>query len=258
MRIEILKKFKIRKSVTIAILFVGMISLISFVEKKQEGKVYKDIKVAVDNEFENYFIDEEEIIRLITLNNSENIIGRKYEDINLKLLEQRIKSHKFVESAQVYKDLQGNLLAEIKQCRPIARIIQTDGPDAYIGNKGSTLNTSEKYTARVVILNGPFASIIVKPNYLFSKEGKRYLEFLKLIDNDNFLKAQIAQIFIERNGEIKLFPQVGDEIIEIGLPDDLNDKFFRLKIFYKKIIPQKGWNTYDLVNLKYKDQIICE
>ena len=29
-------------------------------------------------------------------------------------------------------------------------------------------------------------------------------------------------------------------------------------LFYKVILPTKGWNYYESVNLKYKNQIVCD
>jgi cell division protein FtsQ len=252
------KKIRPKRSLLAAVMCMLVFTLISFVEKKQCGKVFKNIRITIDNEFDNYFVDEEEVVRILTANSRESIINKKYEDINLKLLEERIKSHKFVEDAQVFKDHKGNLMVDIKQCRPIARVIQPDGPHAYIGIRGNTLTTSEKFTARVVVVEGKFTSTLLQPAFLLSKEGKPYLDFLIRIDQDKFWKAQIAQVSIDPYGEITMYPQVGDEVIFLGKPEDLEMKFERLKIFYKKILPQKGWNRYDLVNLKYKDQIICE
>ena len=40
--------------------------------------------------------------------------------------------------------------------------------------------------------------------------------------------------------------------------EDYVDKLKRLKIFYKQILPSKGWNSYEKVSVKYKNQIVCE
>ena len=29
-------------------------------------------------------------------------------------------------------------------------------------------------------------------------------------------------------------------------------------LFYKNIAPTKGWNTYKTINVKFKNQIICD
>lgn len=37
----------------------------------------------------------------------------------------------------------------------------------------------------------------------------------------------------------------------------VNDKFTRLKIFYKEGLPYEGWDKYSEINLKYDGQIVC-
>lgn len=233
-------------------------SLISFVEKKQADKEVKAINVHIDYEYDNYFVTEERVLDLISKNGSDRIIGASYNDIDLKTLELRIKSHKFVEEAQVYKDHKGNLTVEVRQCRPIARVLQSDGPHAYIGSTGNTLSTSDAFTARVLLIDGAGAAKLTKKEYLESDEGKPYLNLIKFLDQDKFWKAQIAQLTIDRNGDISMYTQIGDQLIVFGKPEEIESKFRRLKIFYKEILPTQGWNSYNKVNLKFKDQIICE
>jgi cell division protein FtsQ len=69
---------------------------------------------------------------------------------------------------------------------------------------------------------------------------------------------QIAQIDVNSQGKIVMIPQVGGQRLEFGRADDVEHKFKRLEIFFKEIMPTKGWNTYSRVNVEYKDQIICE
>jgi len=55
-----------------------------------------------------------------------------------------------------------------------------------------------------------------------------------------------------------LYPQVTKQMVEFGKPEDIEVKFKKLRIFYTEILPKKGWNRYEKVNLKYRDQIIAE
>jgi cell division protein FtsQ len=252
------KKFKIKTGIVITGLAVCLFSLIGFVEKKAAEKVFNEPVIKINFEHDNYFLDKEVVRNLMTMNGQEEIAGALYKDINLKTLELRIKSHKFVEDAQVYKDHKGNLMVEVQQCRPIGRIIQTNGPHAYIGTNGNSLPTSEKFTARVVLLDGEKATKLMNADYLKSEEGKKYLGLLKMIDEDPFWKSQITQISVNKAGEIRLYPQVGQEFFDLGMPEELEIKFKKLKLYYNEILPLKGFNKYRSVNLKYKDQIICE
>jgi len=81
---------------------------------------------------------------------------------------------------------------------------------------------------------------------------------LQYIDADPFWKAQIAQIELNENNELTLYPQVSKQVIIFGSPEDYEQKFKKLKVFFKQILPQKGWNKYEKVNIKYNNQIVCE
>jgi len=39
---------------------------------------------------------------------------------------------------------------------------------------------------------------------------------------------------------------------------DLEIKFKKLDIFFKEILPLRGWDAYQAVNVQYKDQIVCD
>ena len=77
------------------------------------------------------------------------------------------------------------------------------------------------------------------------------------ISNDPFFKAQIEQIYVDPDGEIELIPAVGSHVILFGRADDLDDKFSKLYAFYKYGLNKIGWNKYDIINIKYKNQVVC-
>jgi cell division protein FtsQ len=252
------KKLKIKKGIIYSCLGLLLLVLIGFVEKKQGDKRVKNVIISVDHSGNNYFVEEGDVLDLITLNGQDPIVDKKYQYLDLKEIEIRIKSFKFVSDAQVSRDHKGNLKVLVKQRRPIARVIYPNGVHAYIGSDGTTLSTSEKFTSRVIIVDGDYAPKLMSEDFLQSEEGKQYFDLLKKIDEDKFWKAQLAQISIDRSGEIILYPQLGRQTIYMGMPENLDMKFKNLGLFYTKIIPSKGWNAYQTVNLKYKNQLICE
>lgn len=255
---NILTKVKLPKGLKVAASVIILLMLISFVERKQSDKRVRKIVFDIDHEGDNYFVEEEDVMALMTGDGSNLIVDKKYEHLDLKQMEKKIKSFKFVSDAQVSKDHKGNLKVFVKQRRPIARLISAGNAHVYVGSDGTTLSTSEKFTSRVVIVDGGFCSRLASEAFLASEEGKPYLEFLKYLDQNKFWKVQIAQISTNAKGELTLYPQLGRQFIQFGKPENLEEKFGRLAIFYKKIIPAKGWNTYERVDLRFKDQIICE
>jgi cell division protein FtsQ len=252
-----IKKQIIRTGILSTVVVV-LFAAIGFVEKKHGGKVCSKIIVNIENQYDTYFIDENDVIRLMTENGADVIIGRDFYELDLKKIEARVNSHKFVKNAEVYKDLKGNVIVDVEQWKPIARIIQQDGPDAYVGPEGQILPTSEKFTARVVLISGENTKELVTKDLNKTEEGKKLFEFLNYINEDPFLKAQIAEIQRLRNGEIILHTQVSRQYVEFGRPEEFDKKFKKLMIFYKDILPQKGWNKYEKVSVKYQNQIVCE
>jgi len=238
---------------------ISMLGLISFIQNEHANITVKRTVVRINYDYDNYFVDEKDILRTLTMNDADQIVGKKYRDIDLKSLELRLESIKFVEDAQISTDHKGTLMVEIKQSKPIARIVSPNSPHAYIGSNAVALSTSEKFTARVLIIDGPFASRLMKENYL-SKDstGSNYFKLIQYIDQNDYWKKMIAQITLLQNGDIVMEPQIGDYSIQFGKPEDIEIKFKKIDIFFREILPSKGWDAYRSVNVKYKDQIVCE
>lgn len=237
---------------------VVAVLLVFLLSGRLNGKSCNRIQVEVEQPYDTYFVSEEDVIRLMTANGTEKIVGVEYERLSLKKLENRIKSHKFVHSAVAYRDFQGNLFVRVGQKRPIARIVRSAAPDAYISEDGEILPVSERFTARVMLIGGAYADRLVKESLTASPEGQQLLKLLRYIDADPTWKAQIAQLDIDKNGFIRFYPQLTKQVVEFGKPDQLEAKFAKLKLFYQRILPSRGWNSYERVNLMYKDQIVCE
>ena len=76
------------------------------------------------------------------------------------------------------------------------------------------------------------------------------------IRKDSLWDAQIAQLYVNKDHEIELIPRVGNHRILLGDADSLTAKFRNLRAFYKKALPQVGWDTYKLINIKYANQVV--
>jgi len=251
-------KINIRSEIKLIVLIVLAFSAIAFVERKQDYKKIQELNILIHDEGNNYFLNKEEIHKLITANNSDFIIGSDYADIDLKAIESRVRLNEYVSATQAFKDLSGNLTIEISLCKPIARIIRSDKPDSYICESGKVISTSEKHTPRVLLISGDYLDPVNSGNLLADSVYQQFFELVKFINKDSFWKAQITQLNIDRKGNIILYPQVTKQYIEFGRAEDIDEKFIKLKYFYKKILPHKGWNHYARVNLEYEHQIICE
>jgi cell division protein FtsQ len=251
-------KINIRRELKIAGVLVVVFGLIAFTERMKGDIAVRDIQVKIENLYENHFLDEEDVAHLMQVN-YENLKGVNINTLSFREIENKIKRDPFIKEAELYSDLRGDLTVKVELRRPIARIVRNDGPDAYIAEDGTIMPVSEKFTSRVVLLSGPFIKQLLRQgNMNQSTEGAEIMEMLTTISEDEFWKAQITELDIDSKARITLFPQVGDEKIQFGKPEDMELKFKKLKIFYKEILPRVGWNKYNRVNLEFAGQIVAE
>ena len=101
-------------------------------------------------------------------------------------------------------------------------------------------------------------STLLKTNVPQDSVGAQILALVHYVEQDEFWRAQIAQIDIGQSGEATLYPQVGKQRIDFGPADRLSEKFNKLAIFYDQILPRRGWNHYEQISLKYQNQIVCQ
>jgi cell division protein FtsQ len=251
-------KINIRREIKIITVLVVRFGLIAFTERLKREITVSTIRILLDNVHENHYLDERDIMKLMQID-QENLKGASLNKLNFSEIEQRIRQSPFIRSAELYSDLKGNLIVKISLRRPVARMVQNLGPDAYIAEDGVIMPVSDKFFSRVLLISGAFVPKLVSLDNIHElEEGRKIMSMLNMIRKDQFWHAQIAQIDVDSKVKTVLFTQVGDEKIEFGKPENLGTKFRKLKIFYKEILPSVGWNKYDRISVEYEGQVVAE
>ncbi|MEM9894782.1 MAG: cell division protein FtsQ [Bacteroidota bacterium] len=237
----------------------GMVILliVSFTSTRNEERQIENIDIEISEAEGLLFTDDEEVLDLMTEKSADYVIGVQVEELDPKILEERVELNPFVKDAQVFRDLKGNLQVLVEQSKPIARYFVDGKNDKYIDGDGRVLPIHSKYTARVPIVESEL-EWMWDQNLTETKYGKQVLALIHFISEDAFWNAQIAQIILKKDGEVDLLPQVTKQIVHFGYPEHFEVKFSKLMTFYKEILPIKGWNSYTAVDLKYENQIICK
>jgi cell division protein FtsQ len=253
-----LRKFKLKKGFKVFVLFVLGTVLISFISRRQAQRVCRNIEVRIENQSENHFVEENDILALLSAGQNDMLTGKRYAEINLKKLEKEVRKNRFVNKVQISHDYAGNMLVEVAQAKPVARVLRSRGRDAYLGSDAEILPFSPRYTARVLLLEGPGARRLTTVDMEEDEQAKAIFDLVEYINGHDFWRKMITHLYINEYGEITMYPQIGKQIIDFGTCEDAELKFKKLNTFYTKIIPAKGWNRYSKITLKYNQQIICE
>jgi cell division protein FtsQ len=171
--------------------------------------------------------------------------------VHTKKMEEDLRNNNFVENADVYFDLKGNLYVDVYHRKPVLRIISSEGRNYYIDKNGVHMPLSEKHSSHILVSTGYIEK--ASRNSEFEKDLFLIADYLK---NDDFLYSLIGQIHVKYNGELLLVPKIEDFIIEFGRIENIELKFKKLKILYKEILPYEGWNKYNKADLRYSNQIV--
>jgi cell division protein FtsQ len=154
--------------------------------------------------------------------------------------------------------MKGNLNIKVFQRVPIFRVLRFDGTQFYVDKYGVKFPVSEHYTARVIMSNGNIFERLEKGDTLYSFVGNELFKVASFVDNDAFLKAFIEQIFVRADNELVLVPKIGKQIIIFGNSENLEEKFNKLKVFYKEGLNLIGWSKYSSIDVRFKSQVICK
>lgn len=249
-------KHRFFKIAGIIIAFLGLVISLGFIRKSQNEQVCDEIAVSVDYSDNLFFVDEKDIQK--TLSTSfDSIKGQKMSTLNLSSIEKAVLKNQLIADAKVYKSVDGKLNVEVKQRKPMVRVFSENGFSFYIDKNENFMPLSRKYTSDVLVASGHFPTP-QHPDSLFNDSiYYQLVELVDFINEDEFWKAQIQQIYLTGNHEFELIPRVGSHTILIGSVENLEEKLNNLFILYKNGLNKLGWNQYSYINLKFKDQIVC-
>ncbi|PTQ95027.1 cell division protein FtsQ [Mucilaginibacter yixingensis] len=236
------------------VFLAGMGLVMSFVSAKKAAIVCTKVQVIIPGN--QYFIDKGGVSSIIGIE-SNSLVGRKLQNINIQALESKLRANPFVEAAKVYTDMDGVITVEISQRRPLMRIINNVNQDYYIDEHGLKVPLSDNFTAKVLVANGvidePFFGKVDTLKYQLTKDLFKTAQY---ISKDSLWSAQIGELYVNSQREIELVPRVGNQRILLGTADSLETKLANLRAFYKQAIPLVGWDAYRVINIKYPNQVI--
>mgnify|MGYP001214140679 CR=1 FL=1 len=212
-------------------------------------KAFKKYKIISDSTF----VPKDKIVSIL-----DNYFTKESLNINFNDLEKKIKSNPHIKKVTLYKDLTGNLNVIVNQFQPIARIVHENKSKKYFDIDGEIFPTSLGYSHRVLLIFLTSKINFLNNNLNNTEFGVDLLNMVKYIESDKFLSKIVSEIEVDNFKNIIIRPQISKQKIIFGYPDDLVNKFRKIKIFYEDIAPAKGWNTYSSVNVKYRNQIICD
>ena len=256
-----MRKFlKILLIIPLLYLIVMPVYLASSTNSGTCGGIVIDIKDSSDY----HFVTRKQLLNL-AYGNSARIIGRPVKDISVLEIENRINVLRELKVAEVYKTIDGNIHIYADQREPVMRVMPDNGGDFFIDEDGVVVRRRNLYTPRLHIVGGNINissamlnGVSVLDTSVKNSILKDIYHLVNYINDDDFWSAQIDQIYVDGNDEIDLIPRVGNQVVHLGTIENMKGKLRNLGAFYDKVLPEAGWNKYSLIDLEFKDQIVCK
>jgi len=228
------------------------------------SKLCGEIKITIKDSSDYHFVTKRQLQNIV-LGSSGKILGQPVRDISIPEIEDRISELKELREVEVFMDIDGTLHVVVDQRNPVMRVIPDDGGDYFMDDDGVMVRRRNLYSPRLHIVGGniKITSAMLNGVSVFDTSIKNSIlkdiyHIVKYINDDSFWSAQIDQIFVDNNDEIDFIPRVGNHQIHLGTSENFEGKLRNLEAFYDKVLPAVGWNKYSLINLEYKDQIVCK
>lgn len=253
---------KVIKHIILMIAVLGyLIVILGFVSNEEKKVMCRGVRIIIHDSLDIQFVNSS-MIRNTLLRGGNRLAGKSFDEINLQEIEDRVREIKYIERAEVYATVEEELVVDIYQRKPEVRIIDRSGQGYYIDREGYIIPLSPNYSPYLMVVNGAIAERYRRVKNINELDPENNLladiyKLVKYIQSDKFWKAQIVQIYVNGKGEFEFIPRVGSHVIEFGKVDNMEEKFEKLWILYNDGFYYKGWNQYDRIDLKYKNQVIC-
>lgn len=235
----------------------------SFMAGRQLRSTYtcQGLEVTITDSLENSFVSAADVKAY--LDREYGIYkGIPLDSLDMVRIESIVDGRSAVKKSQAYVTRDGILHIDVTQRKPVVRF-QKAGGGFYADKEGYIFPLQKSYASHVQIIDGniPLAANSGYKGELQNDREKKWfkdmMELINFMEDSRTWKDKIVQIHVNGNRDLILIPREGNEHINFGQPDNIEEKFAKLEKYYTSIIPAQGNGRYTKVDLRYRGQIVC-
>jgi len=254
---------QILKKTLMGLLITGVLAgafLLGF-ERRRETRCVQ-INVTIQDSTNTHFVTADAVQAYLAAD-YKGLMGMPGDSIDLYKIESILNSKSPILESQAYITGKGILNISITQRKPLVEF-QCKEYGMYSTADGFLLPLHPDFTDEVIIIDGhiPLTMEDCRAGRPEKPESLKWLEdIIKVaahIDGSRMWKGKIVQITCEQSGELVLKPAAGKETFLFGHPNDIERKFEKMQVYYERITADKGDDKYDVVDLRFRNQIVCK
>lgn len=212
-----------------------------------EQQTLDDIVINIDKNSPTKFVTKEGVVQKLG-KTADKIKHTPIAELYIEKLERQLSQDNSFENVECYITSDNKLQIDIVPMIPEIRVFSPDGKSYYINKDGKRIDTGNEFFMDVPVVTGNFDQKF---------PAKNILPVTRHIAADDYLKNLITMIEVKSATNILLYPCIKGQVINIGDTTELTKKFDNLTLFYRKVMNHKGWETYDTISVKFRNQIVA-
>lgn len=202
------------------------------VEVDGQGKMDSIVRTGLEKELKEY---------------PRRIAGTPMLELDAAGIEKHLKGMNLFEEVNCMVTSDNRLLVRAQPMIPVMRV--------FAGNKSYYINRTGKY---IEALPEFYTDVpVVSGNFTKKFTPEKVIPLVREIENNDFLRSVTGMVYAENENNLMIVPRIRGHIVNMGDVSRLKEKGEMLKLFYRKVMPKKGWNEYDTISVKYKGQIVA-
>ena len=227
-------------------LAAAIIAGILWARYKSQGEVCTSVEVEVLNADSTSFVTPQGVLNDVQ-HRGNTLKGERMEDIDASDIEHALRQSPYLESANIVKCADGRLIIQVSQLVPVMRVFDGDR-SYYVNRAGKHMDASSYYHTDVPVVQGHFTK---------QYPATRLLPLIDYVESDTLLRSLVTMYTVKDTNNILIVPVFSGHVVNMGDAQGFENKFAKLKLFYQKVMPQRGWNTFDTISVKWNHQIVA-
>ncbi len=205
------------------------------------------VDVVILNNDSATFVSQNGILDELMANNMLPV-GQLIMGIDTDSMERMLNRCDYLEDVECFVSGMNHLVIAARQFVPVMRVYDKgDGSVYYVNQHGKKMTADGRYHADVPVVEGDFTG---------SYKPLRLLPLINYVENDTSLVGLVSMYSVRDSNNVCFVPSICGHIVNLGNPDGLKSKFEKLKLFYDKVMPKKGWDAYTEISLKWDYQVV--
>ena len=213
---------------------------------KAGDEMCTQVEVDIPNAGSITFVTRDGILNELR-NRNVHLVGEPMRNINTDKVEAALHDSEYLENVDCYKAQNGKVVISATQLVPVLRVFD-GGASYYVNARGKRMSATASYHADVPIVEGHFTKDFTP---------MRTLPLVDYVNSDQVLRSLVSMYCIKDTNDIFVVPTIKGHVVNLGNADNYVNKFKKLLLFYRKVMPVKGWLTYDTVSVKWEHQVVA-